>query len=166
MSLKKEVSIMEEKTNVMRILEQKKIKYTAHSYINTDAVSGVDVAAALNENPDKVFKTLVTVAKSGKNYVFVIPVAKELDLKKAARAVGEKSIDMLKSKELLPLTGYIHGGCSPIGMKKQFVTVFDKSAENIETIIVSAGKIGYQIELAPKDLIEIVGAKTAEIIAD
>lgn len=101
---------MEEKTNVMRILEQKKIKYTAHSYINTDAVSGVDVAAALNENPDKVFKTLVTVAKSGKNYVFVIPVAKELDLKKAARAVGEKSIDMLKSKELLPLTGYIHGG--------------------------------------------------------
>ena len=156
----------EEKTNVMRILEQKKIKYTAHSYINTDAVSGVDVAAALNENPDKVFKTLVTVAKSGKNYVFVIPVAKELDLKKAARAVGEKSIDMLKSKELLPLTGYIHGGCSPIGMKKQFVTVFDKSAENIETIIVSAGKIGYQIELAPKALIEIVGAKTAEIIAD
>ena len=98
---------MEEKTNVMRILEQKKIKYTAHSYINTDAVSGVDVAAALNENPDKVFKTLVTVAKSGKNYVFVIPVAKELELKKAARAVGEKSIDMLKSKELLPLTGYI-----------------------------------------------------------
>ena len=157
---------MEEKTNVMRILEQKKIKYTAHSYINTDAVSGVDVAAALNENPDKVFKTLVTVAKSGKNYVFVIPVAKELDLKKAARAVGEKSIDMLKSKELLPLTGYIHGGCSPIGMKKQFVTVFDKSAENIETIIVSAGKIGYQIELAPKDLIELVGAKTAEITAD
>ena len=157
---------MEEKTNVMRILEQKKIKYTAHSYINTDAVSGVDVAAALNENPDKVFKTLVTVAKSGKNYVFVIPVAKELDLKKAARAVGEKSIDMLKSKELLPLTGYIHGGCSPIGMKKQFVTVFDKSAENIETIIVSAGKIGNRIKLSPKDLIEIVGAKTAEITAD
>lgn len=166
LSLKKEVSIMEEKTNVMRILEQKKIKYTAHSYINTDAVSGVDVAAALNENPDKVFKTLVTVAKSGKNYVFVIPVAKELDLKKAARAVGEKSIDMLKSKELLPLTGYIHGGCSPIGMKKVFPTTFQHEAENFDTIIFSAGKIGYQVEMPLSSLSKIIRYQTADIVIE
>ena len=155
---------MEEKTNVMRILEQKKIKYTAHSYINTDAVSGVDVAAALNENPDKVFKTLVTVAKSGKNYVFVIPVAKELDLKKAARAVGEKSIDMLKSKELLPLTGYIHGGCSPIGMKKVFQTVIHQSAEACDTIIFSGGKIGYQVEVSLDGLRKVIPFTTTDII--
>lgn len=155
---------MEEKTNVMRILEQKKIKYTAHSYINTDAVSGVDVAAALNENPDKVFKTLVTVAKSGKNYVFVIPVAKELDLKKAARAVGEKSIDMLKSKELLPLTGYIHGGCSPIGMKKQFKTVIHETAQKYDTIMFSAGKIGYQVEMNVQDLSKVIRIEFADII--
>ena len=151
---------MEEKTNVMRILEQKKIKYTAHSYINTDAVSGVDVAAALNENPDKVFKTLVTVAKSGKNYVFVIPVAKELDLKKAARAVGEKSI------ELLPLTGYIHGGCSPIGMKKVFPTTFQHEAENFDTIIFSAGKIGYQVEMPLSSLSKIIRYQTADIVIE
>ena len=147
---------MEEKTNVMRILEQKKIKYTAHSYINTDAVSGVDVAA----------KTLVTVAKSGKNYVFVIPVAKELDLKKAARAVGEKSIDMLKSKELLPLTGYIHGGCSPIGMKKVFPTTFQHEAENFDTIIFSAGKIGYQVEMPLSSLSKIIRYQTADIVIE
>ena len=151
---------MEEKTNVMRILEQKKIKYTAHSYINTDAVSGVDVAAALNENPDKVFKTLVTVAKSGKNYVFVIPVAKELDLKKAARAVGEKSM------ELLPLTGYIHGGCSPIGMKKVFPTTFQHEAENFDTIIFSAGKIGYQVEMPLSSLSKIIRYQTADIVIE
>ena len=155
---------MEEKTNVMRILEQKKIKYTAHSYINTDAVSGVDVAAALNENPDKVFKTLVTVAKSGKNYVFVIPVAKELDLKKAAKSVGEKNVEMIKSKDLLPLTGYIHGGCSPIGMKKNYVTTIDKSAENFNTIIFSGGKIGYQVEVSLKDLSKVIRFQLAEIV--
>ena len=105
---------MEEKTNVMRILEQKKIKYTPHSYVNTDAVSGVEVATVLGQNQNQVFKTLVTVGKSKTNYVFVIPVAEELDLKKAAKVVGEKFIEMIKSKELLPLTGYIHGGCSPI----------------------------------------------------
>ena len=154
---------MEEKTNVMRILEQKKIKYTAHSYINTDAVSGVDVAAALNENPDKVFKTLVTVAKSGKNYVFVIPVAKELDLKKAARAVGEKSIDMLKSKELLPLTGYIHGGCSPVGMKKSFKTVIDSSAKNYDKLIFSGGKIGYQVETTLDELKKVINFDLKDI---
>lgn len=109
---------MEEKTNVMRILEQKKVPYQAHFYGGTQAVSGTEVAAILGENPAQVFKTLVTVGKTGQHYVFVIPVEKELDLKKGAKAVGEKSIAMIKEKELLPLTGYVHGGCSPIGMKK------------------------------------------------
>ena len=125
----------EEKTNVMRILEQKKIPYTAHSYVSTGAISGTEVAEALGQNPDRVFKTLVTVAPSKKNYVFVIPVAKELDLKRAAASVGEKSVSMIKQAELLPLTGYVHGGCSPIGMKKFFKTVFDSTAENYEKII-------------------------------
>lgn len=155
---------MEEKTNVMRILEQKKIKYTPHSYVHTDAVSGIEAAEALSEPPERVFKTLVTVAKSGKNYVFVIPVAEELDLKKAAKAVGEKSIDMLKAKELLPLTGYVHGGCSPIGMKKLFPTTFQKEAENYETIIFSAGKIGYQVELPLSSLSKVIRLKTADVI--
>ncbi len=112
----------EEKTNVMRTLEQKKVPYTAHCYVETGETNGVKVAALLGEPPERVFKTLVTVGKTGKNYVFVIPVAEELDLKKAAKAVGEKSIAMIKAKELLPLTGYVHGGCSPIGMKKFFRT--------------------------------------------
>ena len=111
---------MYEKTNVMRILDQKKIKHKTYSYVGTGAISGIEVAEVLGQNPKYVFKTLVTVGKSKNNYVFVIPVEKELDLKKAAKAVGEKSIDMIKSKELLPLTGYIHGGCSPIGMKNRF----------------------------------------------
>ena len=118
-----------EKTNVMRILDQKKIPYNSYCYADTDALSGVEVAAVLNQNPDRVFKTLVTVAASKSYYVFLVPVEKELDLKKAAKAVGEKSISMIKSKELLPLTGYIHGGCSPIGMKKQFVTTVLLSAK-------------------------------------
>ena len=128
---------MDEKTNVMRILEQKKIKHETHSYVGTGAVSGSEVASALSQNPKRVFKTLVTVGKSKNNYVFVIPVEKELNLKKAAKIVGEKSIDMLKSKDLLSLTGYIHGGCSPIGMKKFFKTVIDISAEDYDTIIFS-----------------------------
>lgn len=132
---------MDEKTNVMRILEQKKIKHETHSYVGTGAVSGSEVASALSQNPKRVFKTLVTVGKSKNNYVFVIPVEKELNLKKAAKIVGEKSIDMLKSKDLLSLTGYIHGGCSPIGMKKFFKTVIDISAEDYDTIIFSAGKL-------------------------
>ena len=135
---------MEEKTNVMRILEQKKIAYQPHSYVTTDAVSGTEVAAVLGQDPKRVFKTLVTVAKSGNHYVFVIPVEKELDLKKAAKAVGEKSIDMVKSKELLGLTGYIHGGCSPIGMKKFFKTTFQKEAAEYDTIMFSAVKRGQQ----------------------
>lgn len=146
----------QEKTNVMRILDQKKISYTPHFYDNTEAISGTEVAAVLGQNPDQVFKTLVTVSSSKKNYVFVIPVAKELDLKKAAKAVGEKKIEMIKSKELLPLTGYIHGGCSPIGMKKFFKTTIDKSAEHCETIMFSAGKIGYQVEMPLEELKKVI----------
>lgn len=154
---------MEEKTNAMRILEQKKIKYTPHSYVNTDAVSGVEVATVLGQNQNQVFKTLVTVGKSKTNYVFVIPVAEELDLKKAAKVVGEKSIEMIKSKELLPLTGYIHGGCSPIGMKKNFRTVIDESARAFDSIIFSAGKIGYQVQVNPEDLKKIIRYEFADI---
>ena len=155
---------MEEKTNVMRILEQKKVKYIPHNYESTGAVSGVEVANALGQNPDRTFKTLVTVAKSGKNYVFVIPVAHELDLKKAAKAVGEKSVDMLKSKDLLPLTGYIHGGCSPIGMKKYFPTVFHETAKDFDTIMFSAGKIGFQVEVSLDDVGKVIRYSTADII--
>ena len=155
---------MEEKTNVMRILDQKKIAYTPHFYANTGAISGTEVAAVLGQEPERVFKTLVTVGKSGKNYVFVIPVKKELDLKKAAKAVGEKAIDMLKSKDLLSLTGYIHGGCSPIGMKKFFPTTFQQEAENYETIMFSAGKIGYQVELKLSDLSKVIRYQLADVI--
>lgn len=155
------------KTNVMRILDKTKITYKAHTYDHSDgAIDGAAVAEKMGQNPEQVFKTLVTKGAGRDYYVFVVPVLKELDLKKAAKSVGEKHVEMIHVKDINKVTGYIRGGCSPIGMKKQFVTVFDKSAENIETIIVSAGKIGYQIELAPKDLIEIVGAKTAEITAD
>ena len=148
-----------EKTNVMRLLEQKKLPYTPHDYLATGAVSGVEVAAALGEPPERVFKTLVTTGASGGHFVFVIPVAEELDLKKAAKAVGEKSIAMLPQKELLPLTGYIHGGCSPIGMKKPFPTVLHESAADCESIYVSAGKIGYQVQLSPGDLQKMLPMK-------
>jgi len=153
----------EQKTNVMRLLDQAKIPYQSYCYADTEAISGTEVAAVLNQNPDRVFKTLVTVGKTGTNYVFVIPVNRELDLKKAAKAVGDKSIDMLKSKELLPLTGYIHGGCSPIGMKKPFTTVLHETAATFETILFSAGKIGYQVEVAPSDLQKIVPFTYADI---
>ena len=155
---------MDEKTNVMRILEQKKIKHETHSYVGTGAVSGSEVASALSQNPKRVFKTLVTVGKSKNNYVFVITDEKELNLKKAAKIVGEKSIDMLKSKDLLSLTGYIHGGCSPIGMKKFFKTVIDISAEDYDTIIFSAGKIGYQVEMSLSELSKVIRFTTADII--
>lgn len=146
----------DEKTNVMRILDQKKIQYEHYNYVNSGVISGIDVANALKQNPAQVFKTLITRGKTGTNYVFVIPCDKELDLKKAAKASGEKSIEMIKSKELLPLTGYIHGGCSPIGMKKTFTTFIDNSAENFDTIIYSAGKVGYQVETSLDDLYKIV----------
>ena len=152
-----------EKTNVMRILDQKKIAYESHSYVDTEAVSGIEVAEVLGEDPDMVFKTLVKVGKSKTNYVFVIPVNCELDLKKAAHVVKEKSIEMLKSKELLPLTGYVHGGCSPIGMKKQFLTVIHETAKDLDKIIFSGGKIGYQVELAPVDLLKLIPAKLADV---
>ena len=153
----------EEKTNVMRILDQKKIPYGSHNYLETGAVSGLEVAAALGEDPARAFKTLVTVGKSKEHYVFVVPVSKELNLKKAAQCVGEKSIEMIKSKELLPLTGYVHGGCSPIGMKKQFVTTIDRSAEQFDKIMFSAGKIGYQVEVSLKDLGKVIRYQTADI---
>ncbi len=155
---------MEHKTNVMRELDKLKIKYNFYSYLGTDAVSGVDVAAALNQNPDRVFKTLVTVGKSSKHYVFMIPVAKELNLKKAAKSVGEKSVEMIKSKELLPLTGYIHGGCSPVGMKKFFTTTIHESAKNFETIMFSGGKIGYQVEMGLEELSKVIVFNLADII--
>lgn len=156
---------MENKTNVMRILDSKKIKYNMYDYSESDALSGTEVAQFLNQNPDTVFKTLVTAGKSGNHYVFMVPVCKELDLKKAAKSAGEKSIEMIKSKELLPLTGYIHGGCSPIGMKKQFKTFIDISAENYEKIIFSAGKIGYQVEVAVDDLKKAVNYELKDICA-
>ncbi len=156
----------EEKTNVMRILEQKNIPYTPHEYPHDGgAVSGMDVAGIIGKKPYEVYKTLVTRGASGGYCVFVIPVENELDLKKAAKAAGEKSIAMIKQSELLPLTGYIHGGCSPIGMKKLFPTFFQEDAVLLDTIIVSAGKVGYQIETAPDALIEAVNGVTADVTA-
>ena len=151
------------KTNVMRILDNFKINYKHYSYTDTDAISGIEVATVLNQNPEQVFKTLVTISKTKKYYVFVIPVAKELDLKKAAKSVNEKSIEMLKLKDLLPTTGYIHGGCSPIGMKKFFTTVIDETAKNFNTIIFSGGKIGYHVQLSLNDLSKVIKYSTADI---
>ena len=153
-----------EKTNVMRLLEAAGISYTEHTYEDSGAVAGVEVARHLGEDPEQVFKTLVTVGKSGQHYVFMVPVAEELDLKKGAKAVGEKSIEMIKSKQLLPLTGYIHGGCSPIGMKKFFKTTIHETAILYDTIFFSAGKIGYQVEMAPDDLHKIIDVSEADII--
>lgn len=153
-----------DKTNVMRLLDQKKIPYNSFSYEPDASKSGEEIAAILGENPDKVFKTLVTQGKSGNYFVFVIPVNQELDLKLAAKAVSEKSIHMIRQKELLPLTGYVHGGCSPIGMKKTFPTVFHKTAPDFETIFFSAGKVGFQVEVSPDDLLKIIHYQTADLI--
>ena len=155
----------EEKTNVMRVLEQKGIPYSAHTYEHEEgvAVDGVTVARSLGQDPECVFKTLVARGASKGIYVFAIPVADNLDLKKAAKAVGEKSIEMVAVKEINSLTGYVRGGCSPVGMKKEYPTVFHETAEIIDTIMVSAGKIGYQVELAPEALISLVGATTADV---
>lgn len=153
-----------EKTNVMRLLEQKKIPYKSYCYVESGSTNGMEIAEILGENPNQVFKTLVTVGgKTKKNFVFVIPVNRELNLKKAAEAVGEKSIEMIKSKELLPLTGYIHGGCSPIGMKKFFTTTLDSSAKEFETIFFSAGKVGYQVEVKVEDLKKMIRFELAEL---
>ena len=148
------------------MLDQKKVTYKTHVCPDAEGLSGEAIAAVLNENPEQAFKTLVTVGKTGKNYVFVVPVNKELDLKKAAKAVGEKSIEMIKSKELLPLTGYVHGGCSPIGMKKFFPTTFHKTAEDFETIMFSAGKIGHQVEVKLSDVDKVIRYQIADIVTD
>ncbi|MCR5418993.1 MAG: Cys-tRNA(Pro) deacylase [Lachnospiraceae bacterium] len=154
----------EEKTNVMRVLEAKKIAYASHSYKPDPTMSGEQIAELLGEDASKVFKTLVTQAKSGAYYVFVIPVKEELDLKKAAKAAGEKAISMIKQKDLLPLTGYVHGGCSPIGMKKPFPTFIHETASGKDKVFVSAGKVGFQIELSPDDLISASGCRLADIV--
>ena len=152
-----------EKTNVMRILDQHKISYTPYCYVDTGVISGIDVAHVMGQDPDIVFKTLVTTGASRAHYVFVLPSNRELDLKKAAKAVGEKSIEMLKAKELLPLTGYIHGGCSPIGMKKFFKTTVHNSAQGYEKIFFSGGKVGYQVEMSPLDLKKVIPYEFADL---
>ena len=151
------------KTNVMRILEKEKIAHQVHFYSSDTGIDGVSVARALNQDPQAVFKTLVTQGKSRAFYVFVIPVAQTLSLKRAANACGEKSIEMIPQKLLLPNTGYIHGGCSPVGMKKAYPTFIDETAQLFDTICVSAGKIGAQVELAPDDLCAVTGAKYAQL---
>ena len=159
------MKIKDEKTNVMRILDQKKIKYKSYNYLETGAISGMEVVEALDENPNLTFKTLVTVGKTNNHYVFLVPVNKELDLKKAAKAVNEKSIEMVKSKELLALTGYIHGGCSPVGMKKSFKTVIDNSAKNYDKLIFSGGKIGYQVETTLDELKKVINFDLKDVVA-
>ena len=159
----------EEKTNVMRILEQKKVPYAAHSYEETesplgDREYGLHIAQTLGQDVGRVYKTLVARGAKGALYVFCIPVAESLDLRKAARAVGEKSVELIAVKELLGLTGYVRGGCSPVGMKKPYPTVFHRAATDCETIFVSAGKIGAQIEAKPAELLAVIGAETADII--
>ena len=157
------MKIKDEKTNVMRILDQKKVKYNSYNYLKTGAISGMEVAKALDENPNLTFKTLVTVGKTNNHYVFLVPVNKELDLKKAAKAVNEKNIEMVKSKELLALTGYIHGGCSPVGMKKSFKTVIDNTAKNYDKLIFSGGKIGYQVETTLDELKKVINFDLKDI---
>ena len=155
-----------EKTNALRMLGQRKLPFETHDYTDSGAVSGPEVAKVLNRDPEQVFKTLVTVGKSGQHYVFVLPVCRELDLKKAAAAVKEKNIAMIPQKELLPLTGYVHGGCSPIGMKKLFPTVLHRSAGELETICVSGGRIGLQVELTPEALGQLVPYTLADIVTE
>ena len=161
----------DEKTNVLRILDQRKIPYTAHTYNETEDPMdtheyGVHIAEALGQDPERCFKTLVARGASGGVYVYCVPVAESLDLKKAAKAVGEKSIALLPVKEILPVTGYVRGGCSPVGMKKRYPTVLHETARAFDTISISAGKIGVQAELSPADLLGLLGAETAEITGE
>ncbi len=153
----------EEKTNVMRVLDRLKLPYAHREYEKNSRLSGADVARALGEDPNAVFKTLVTQAKSKKHYVFMIPVDSELDLKKAAKAVSEKSIEMIAQKELLPLTGYVHGGCSPIGMKKQFQTTVDESALLFDKIMFSAGRVGSQVIIKTDDFRKAIPVSFADL---
>ena len=159
------MSKKDEKTNVMRILDTKKIAYEDFTY-DRDRLSATEVAASLGQDVASVFKTLVTVGKSKEHYVFMIPGEKELDLKKAAKVAGEKSLEMIPQKELLPLTGYIHGGCSPIGMKKQFKTFIDASAISFEKICFSGGKVGHQVQLPLTSLQKVVQIETADVIKE
>lgn len=154
------------KTNVMRLLEQQGIAYEEHHYFGENVDTGVDIAEKMGNDPDQQFKTLVTVGRSGAHYVYVIPVNTALDLKKAARAVSEKSIAMIKEKELLPLTGYVHGGCSPIGMKSDFKTVVNETAELYDTIIFSAGKVGVSVEMNPYELDKLIDSDFADVIKE
>ena len=153
----------EHKTNAVREMKAAHADFTVRYFECPEALSGVEVAATLGQDPDCVFKTLVTQAKSGQHYVFMVPVACELDLKKAAQAAGEKAITMIKSRELLPLTGYIHGGCSPVGMKKLFPTFIDETAELYDRIMFSGGRIGCQIETPLSELQRVVPVKCADI---
>ena len=150
----------------MRLLDGRKIPYTARSYEPDASMTGEEIALLLEENPDRVYKTLVTEGRTGQHYVFVIPVRAELDLKKAAKAAGEKSVSMIRQKELLPLTGYVHGGCSPVGMKKPFPTFLHRTAENENRIFVSAGKVGFQIEVSPRDLEKLIRIRYADVASD
>ncbi|MCF0129978.1 MAG: Cys-tRNA(Pro) deacylase [Pseudobutyrivibrio sp.] len=154
----------QDKTNVMRLLEQKKVPYERRDFEEFESTNGEEIAKYLGEDPAQVFKTLVTVGKSRQYYVFVIPVSAELDLKKAASACKEKSVEMIKQKELLPLTGYIHGGCSPIGMKKQFPTFLDSSSKEFEEIFFSAGKVGHQVKVALAGLEKMIRVEYADLI--
>ena len=158
------MSASADKTNVMRVLDSRKISYTPHYYAADATLSGTEIASLLGEETDCVFKTLVTAGKAGKYYVFVIPVAEELNLKKAAAAVGEKSVRMIPQKELLPLTGYVHGGCSPVGMKKAFPTFAHMTAEKLDRMYVSGGKVGCQIELSPFDLQRLTKLKYEDLV--
>lgn len=155
-----------EKTNAMRILDQKKVAYKEHTLGINEAVSGVEAATLLGVDESLVFKTLVTVGKSLEHYVFVVPVASELDLKKAAACVNEKNVEMVKSKDLLPLTGYVHGGCSPVGMKKFFKTTFDESAQNVDRIFFSGGRIGFQIETTLSELKKAINFQVKDITVE
>lgn len=152
------------KTNAMRILEKNKVSYVMHSYPPGDAVDGITVAGKIGWPVELVYKTLVTKGKSGGYFVFVIPVAEELDLKKAAKAVGEKAVEMIHVKDINKVTGYIRGGCSPVGMKKQYPTVIDVSAEPLDRFLVSAGKIGFQVELKPTDLKNLIGGSFGDLL--
>ena len=153
------------KTNAMRLLDQKKIEYEVKEIEDAEGLSGSQMALKAGENPEEVYKTLVTVGAKGAHYVFVVPVEKELDLKKAAKTVGEKSISMIHQKELLPLTGYIHGGCSPVGLKKFFRTVFDKSALSHERIYFSGGKVGVQVRIRTVDISKAIKCEFEDIVS-
>ena len=155
-----------DKTVVMKLLDKRGIEYTPYVFDCPTALSAEELALKLGKRNCEIFKTLVTVGKSGTNYVFILPAGTELDLKKAAKSVNEKSIEMIKSKDLLPLTGYIHGGCSPIGMKKTFTTTIDSSCQNVPTITVSAGALGRQIELTLDALSKVIRFQIADITTD